>query len=139
MTCAQRIVLFIFFSQYHFFSPSHPLLFPSFFCHIFHLSFTFYTVHPSLICPLFLHQLRRYFPSQASVMPTLPEKDFFNYLDAHVVDKRRRALEEYMTRIVQRLPTVSRLLSLSLFIHPPVHAFLHLILYLTTVKTSICQ
>ena len=42
-------------------------------------------------------------------MPTLPEKDFFNYLDAHVVDKRRKALEEYMTRIVQRLPTVSKL------------------------------
>ena len=41
-------------------------------------------------------------------MPTLPEKDFFNYLDSHVVDKRRKALEEYMTRIVQRLPTVSQ-------------------------------
>lgn len=45
-------------------------------------------------------------------MPTLPEKDFFNYLDSHVVDKRRKALEEYMTRIVQRLPTVSYTLRL---------------------------
>jgi hypothetical protein len=28
-------------------------------------------------------------------------------MDPHVVEKRRKSLEEYVTRIVQRLPTVS--------------------------------
>jgi hypothetical protein len=52
-------------------------------------------------------QLRRSYPSQANVIHTLPEKDFFRYMDPHVVEKRRKSLEEYVTRIVQRLPTVS--------------------------------
>jgi hypothetical protein len=52
------------------------------------------------------YQLRRGFPSQAHNIPKLPEKDFFRNLDAAVVDRRRRLLEEYMVRIVQSLPTI---------------------------------
>ncbi len=54
------------------------------------------------------YQLRRSFPSQTSMLIVLPEKSFFSAMDATVVDRRRRALEDYMARIVQRLPTILR-------------------------------
>ena len=54
------------------------------------------------------YQLRRSFPSQTGTFIVLPEKSFFSAMDATVVDRRRRALEDYMTRVVQRLPTILR-------------------------------
>ena len=114
--------LFFFFPLSSLFSllSSFSLLFFFFFL------FSFFSLLSSFL------QLRRYFPSQASVMPTLPEKDFFNYLDSHVVDKRRRALEEYMTRIVQRLPTVSCFLSLAFSLSLFISLFLSFFLRLFT-------
>jgi hypothetical protein len=56
----------------------------------------------------FDYQLRRSFPSQTDTLVVLPEKSFFSTMDATVVDKRRRTLEDYMARIVQRLPTILR-------------------------------
>jgi hypothetical protein len=38
----------------------------------------------------------------------MPEKDFFRFLDAEVVERRRIALEDYMTRIVTKLPSILR-------------------------------
>ena len=89
-------------------------------------------------------QLRRSYPSQASVIHTLPEKDFFRQMDASVVDKRRRALEDYVTRIVQRLPTVRTcfMSNLCLFLFLPLFMFtfirlsLLLLLFLYTFITQ---
>jgi PX domain len=54
------------------------------------------------------YQLRRSFPSQIGQLVPLPEKSFFSSMASSIVDQRRRTLEDYMSRIVQRLPTVLR-------------------------------
>lgn len=50
--------------------------------------------------------IRRHFPQFAGKLGTLPEKDYFRFLDADVIHKRRAALEEYMVKIVTNFPTV---------------------------------
>lgn len=39
-------------------------------------------------------------------MPNLPEKDYFRFLEADVVQKRRNALEEYVAKVVSSIPAV---------------------------------
>eukprot|EP01038_Epipyxis_sp_PR26KG_P006988 gene6988-9550_t len=53
-------------------------------------------------------KLKKMYPDFSHVMPSLPQKDLFRYLDATVISKRRTALEEYMSRIVSSLPTILR-------------------------------
>jgi hypothetical protein len=54
------------------------------------------------------HDLKRAFPAMEHSMPRLPAKDFFRFLEQDVIEKRRSALENYMTRIVAHLPTILR-------------------------------
>ena len=58
-------------------------------------------------------ELRRQFPNYERAMPQLPGKDFFRFLEADVIDKRRQTLENYMSRVVLHLPSIlrSRILS----------------------------
>lgn len=53
-------------------------------------------------------QLRKYYPNLAKSLIPLPEKDFFNFLESSVVEKRRLALEEYMYAIIVKLPSILR-------------------------------
>lgn len=53
-------------------------------------------------------QLKKAYPQMAHAMPTLPEKDYFRFLEADVVEKRRSSLENYMSKIVTKLPTILR-------------------------------
>lgn len=53
-------------------------------------------------------QLRRLFPSLGKSMPTLPEKDYFRFLEADVVERRRSALEDYLSKVLTKLPTILR-------------------------------
>jgi len=52
--------------------------------------------------------LKKHFPLLANNLCPMPEKDFFRFLDAEVVERRRIALEDYMTRIVTKLPSILR-------------------------------
>ena len=52
--------------------------------------------------------LKRCFPAMENGMPRLPAKDFFRFLEQDVIEKRRSALENYMTRVVGHLPTILR-------------------------------
>jgi len=52
--------------------------------------------------------LRKHFAILSNNLCPMPEKDFFRFLDAEVVEKRRIALEDYMTRIVTKLPSILR-------------------------------
>ena len=52
--------------------------------------------------------LRKHFALLSNNLCPMPEKDFFRFLDAEVVEKRRIALEDYMTRIVTKLPSILR-------------------------------
>jgi len=54
------------------------------------------------------HDLKRAFPAMEHSMPRLPAKDFFRFLEQDVIEKRRSALENYMTRVVAHLPTILR-------------------------------
>jgi hypothetical protein len=51
-------------------------------------------------------QLKAKFPTLASSLLTLPQKDFFRSLESDVVQKRRQALEDYMSKIVSSVPSV---------------------------------
>ncbi len=53
-------------------------------------------------------ELRSQFPNFERAMPKLPGKDFFRFLEADVIDKRRQTLENYVSRIVLHLPTILR-------------------------------
>ena len=53
-------------------------------------------------------ELRRVFPNHERNMPHLPAKDFFRFLEADVIDKRRETLENYMSRVVLHLPSILR-------------------------------
>ena len=61
-------------------------------------------------------ELRRMFPNYERAMPQLPGKDFFRFLEADVIDKRRQTLENYMSRIVLHLPTILRSRTISEFL-----------------------
>jgi len=52
----------------------------------------------------------------AASMPSLPAKDMFRFLESDVIEKRRGALENYMSRIVIHLPTILRSEQLSDFL-----------------------
>jgi len=52
--------------------------------------------------------LRKHFALLSNSLCPMPEKDFFRFLDAEVVERRRIALEDYMTRIVTKLPSILR-------------------------------
>lgn len=52
--------------------------------------------------------LRKNYAILSNNLCPMPEKDFFRFLDADVVEKRRIALEDYMTRIVTKLPSFLR-------------------------------
>ena len=53
-------------------------------------------------------QLRKYYPTLAKSLIKLPEKDYFRFLEADVVEKRRLALEDYMYTVVVKLPSILR-------------------------------
>lgn len=53
-------------------------------------------------------QIRRMFPLLQHNMPSMPEKDFFNYLNSSVIAKRRQGLEDYVSKIVISMPTILR-------------------------------
>lgn len=59
---------------------------------------------------IFIAQLRKQFPTLSKTIPALPEKDYFRFLEADVVQRRRAALEEYFAKIISSLPSVSSLL-----------------------------
>ena len=52
--------------------------------------------------------LRKHFALLSNNLCPMPEKDFFRFLDAEVVERRRIALEDYMARIVTKLPSILR-------------------------------
>ena len=53
-------------------------------------------------------QLRKSYPHMQTSLGTLPEKDFFRFLENDVVEKRRIAIEEYIYVIITKLPTILR-------------------------------
>lgn len=53
-------------------------------------------------------KLRADYPTIIGVLPALPSKDFFRFLESEVIAKRRRSLEEYMCSIVTSMPIVLR-------------------------------
>jgi hypothetical protein len=52
--------------------------------------------------------LKKQFPTLEPTMPKLPKKEFIWSMESTVVSKRRQALEEYMVKIVQSMPTILR-------------------------------
>ncbi|RYG68757.1 hypothetical protein EON64_04420, partial [archaeon] len=53
-------------------------------------------------------ELKRFFPALEKNMPKLPKKDFLNKMESGVVARRRAVLEDYMSKIVQSMPTILR-------------------------------
>jgi hypothetical protein len=53
-------------------------------------------------------RLKNAYPTFINQIPKLPKKDIFSYLDTTVIAKRRKMLEDYMTKVVLMLPAIMR-------------------------------
>ncbi len=53
-------------------------------------------------------KLRKIFPNLSKNMPLLPKKDYLNSKKSDFILQRRAALEEYMNKIVQTMPSIIR-------------------------------
>lgn len=62
-------------------------------------------------------ELKKQFPSLDKNMPKLPKKELFRSMENSVVTNRRTVLEEYMTKIVESMPTIMRSVLIDDFLH----------------------